>query len=124
MSYEEYKIRLESELAEVINELKTIAVENKDTGDWIAIPAIDEINGNADENVEADAIEEWDTRSAILNQLEVRHRNIKLALEKITNGNYGICEISGEPIEVARLNANPAARTNIANRDRERELSI
>lgn len=124
MSYEEYKIRLESELTEVIDELKTIAVENKDTGDWVAIPAIDEINKSADENIEADAVEEWDTRLAILNQLEVRHRNIKLALEKITNGSYGICEISGEPIEIARLNANPAARTNIANRDRERELSI
>lgn len=124
MSHTEYKNRLETELLEVVNELNSIAVKDENTGDWTAKPDFDEINSNADENVEADAIEEWDTRLAILSELEIRHRNIQLALEKITNGNYGICEISGDPIEPARLDANPAARTNISNRERERELPI
>ena len=80
--------------------------------------------GNADENVEADAVEEWNGRRALMAQLEIRYRNIKRALEKIANGTYGICEISGEPIEEERLHANPAARTNLANIDREKELPL
>ena len=123
MLYDEYKARLEAELKSVEAELKSIAVEDTNTGDWVAIPVGEDLQ-TADENTEADAIEEWDTRRAILAQLEISHRNIKLALQKITDGNYGICEISGEPIETERLQANPAARTNIANRDREKELPL
>lgn len=123
MSHNEYKTRLEVELKKVEEELKTIAVEDPHTGDWVAIPVGEDLQ-TADENAEADAVEEWDTRRAILAQLETSHRNIKLALQKIADGTYGICEISGVPIEEARLQANPAARTNIANRDREQELPI
>jgi len=123
MSHAEYKTRLETELQEVEAELKTIAVEDPHTGDWVAIPVGEDLQ-TADENDEADAVEEWDTRRAILAQLEISHRNIKLALQKIVDGTYGICEISGEPIEEERLQANPAARTNIANRDREKELPL
>ena len=46
------------------------------------------------------------------------------ALQKIKAGAYGVCEISGEPIEVERLAANPAARTTLANADREKELPL
>lgn len=123
MSHAEYKTRLETELQEVEAELKTIAVEDPHTGDWVAIPVGEDLQ-TADENDEADAVEEWDTRRAILAQLEISHRNIKLALQKIVDGTYGICEISGEPIEEERLQANPAARTNINNRDREKELPL
>ncbi len=123
MSQEEYKTRLETDLREVKDELKSIAFEDKSTGDWIAIPVSEDLK-TADENIEADAVEEWDTRQAILAQLEIQHLNIKHALQKITAGTYGICEISGEPIEEERLQANPAARTNIANRERENELPL
>ncbi|MEK7091498.1 MAG: TraR/DksA C4-type zinc finger protein [Patescibacteria group bacterium] len=34
-----------------------------------------------------------------------------MALAKIDAGNYGLCEISQEPIELDRLEANPSART-------------
>lgn len=123
MLYEKYKNQLEAELSMLVSELKTIAVKNPETNDWIAIPATEEI-GNSDENVEADVIEEWNERRAVLQQLETRYRNIVRALEKIESGTYGICEISGEPIEEERLKINPAARTNLANIDRERELTI
>jgi len=59
----------------------------------------------------ADRTEEYDERRATLATLEGRYNNIRLALKKITDGNYGICEVSGEPIEEDRLEANPAART-------------
>jgi DnaK suppressor protein len=123
MQQEEYKTRLESDLELIIAELRTIASYNDETGDWEAIPDTDEIS-SADENVEADFAEGWDTRRSIVEQLETRYRNINRALGKIADGTYGICELSGEPIEEERLAANPAARTNIANRDRERELSL
>ena len=38
-------------------------------------------------------------------------------------GTYGSCEISGEAIEVERLEANPAARTCKAHIEREAELA-
>jgi RNA polymerase-binding transcription factor DksA len=38
---------------------------------------------------------------------------IDRALEKITKGTYGICEVSGEPIPKARLQAIPQARERV-----------
>jgi len=122
MSQEEFKVRLEAELTQVTTELKTIATQNPETGDWVAVPVSEDLK-NADMNVEADAVEEWESRRAILAQLEIRYRNILRALKKMEEGTYGICEISGDPIETERLAANPAARTNLANMDREKELS-
>lgn len=121
--FSEYKTVLETELQRVTADLSTVAIHNPDTGDWMAIPDAEMI-GNADQNVEADAVEEWNGRQALMAQLEIRYRNITRALQKITAGTYGICEISGQLIETERLQANPAARTSIANMDREKELPI
>lgn len=123
MSHEEFKQQLETELVQVTSELERIAVQHPDTKDWVAKPEANTI-GNADENVAADVTEEWENRRALLASLETRYRNLTRALEKFAAGTYGVCEISGEPIEQERLEANPAARTNIANIDRESELSI
>ena len=123
MTTEPYREALESALAHVTAELGSIAHHDTHTDDWVATPDADNI-GNADENVSADTIENWNERRALMAQLETRYRNIKRALQKIEAGTYGICEISGEPIEAGRLAANPAARTNLANMDREKELSI
>ena len=121
--HEEFQIQLEAELKSITAELSTIAVNSPDSDDWVSIPDSEEL-GNADENVEADAVEEWNERRAVLAQLEIRYRNIKRALQKITDGTYGICEISGKEIETERLQANPAARTNLANMDRVKELTL
>lgn len=123
MAHEEYKETLTRSLEQVIAELHTIAQHNEQTDDWVAVPAAENL-GNADENLEADAVEEWNERRALMAQLEVRYRNIKRALGKIESGTYGTCEISGQPIEKERLQANPAARTNMANMDREKELPV
>ena len=123
MNNDEFRSKLETELARITAELTLIGTQDPTTGDWEATPNADEF-GNADENVEADATEEWGTNRSILTELETRYRNIKRALEKIEQGTFGICEISGEPIEPERLAVNPAARTTIANRDRERELPL
>ena len=40
-------------------------------------------------------------------------RQIEKALDKIEDGTYGVCEISGEPIPKARLEAIPYALTTV-----------
>ena len=120
---EEFKPQLELELTKLIKQLETVAVKHPETNDWVAVPVAEDI-GNADPNLSADAVEEWNERRALLAQLEIRYRNVTRAIDKINDGTFGQCEISGEPIEIERLTANPAARTNLANIDREKELSL
>ena len=122
IDYEKFKARLDDELANITKRLTKIAHQDKITGDWIT--SIKTRENNADPNEVADVTEEWDTNRATLGELETRYRNLKRALDKFADGTYGICEISGKPIEEERLEANPAARTNIANRDKEADLPL
>ena len=39
---------------------------------------------------------------------------VEAALERLTDGTYGLCEVCGKPIGAARLEAMPAARLCIA----------
>ena len=118
-----FKGQLEIMLDDVIVELERIAVYEKTTGDWVAKPDGGEV-GEADENVEADVVEAWNERRAVLAQLETRFNNIKRALKKIEDGTFGTCEISAEPIEADRLAANPAARTCKAHMNDEGQLPL
>lgn len=49
----------------------------------------------------------------ILDDLEVELAEVEAAIERIENGTYGIDEVTGAPIDPARLEALPAARTNV-----------
>jgi RNA polymerase-binding transcription factor DksA len=49
----------------------------------------------------------------ILDDLEVELAEIEAAIERIENGTYGIDEVTGSPIDPARLDAVPEARTNV-----------
>lgn len=118
-----HKVTLEQLLDTIIKDLERIATYNKSTGDWEAVPTGSDV-GEADENVEADVVEEWNERRATLAELETRFNNIKRALKKIEDGTFGICEISGETIESDRLEANPAARTCKAHMNEEHNLSL
>lgn len=76
-----------------------------------------ELNGIVNED-EIDDIEDMagleinnTTDQALLQKLEAEMAEINAALNKIALGSYGICERTGKPIPVARLNANPTART-------------
>jgi RNA polymerase-binding transcription factor DksA len=104
-------------------ELATIAHYNEKTGDW-EVRMDDMVSVDSDSNNIADFGEEADERIATLAELETRYRNVVRALEKIEAGTFGLCEISGEPIEEARLNANPAARTCVAHREDEYDLPL
>lgn len=55
---------------------------------------------------------------SILDQLENELAELQAALERVDAGTYGIDEETGEPIDPARLDAFPTARTNIPGADR------
>lgn len=114
-----YKTKLEAELKELTAELKTLGIHNPTVKeDWIATPEGVDTN-EADQNIGADRVEDWDERRATLSNLEGRYNDIVRALKKIEDGTYGKCEVSGEPIEEDRLEVNPAARTCKAHLDAE-----
>jgi RNA polymerase-binding transcription factor DksA len=114
---------LQKQLTEVVNQLNDVAVLDTESGDWIIrTDNIDQTE--TDENSQADAAEEADERIAIMAELENRYRSIIHALQKLENGTYGICEISGEQIEERRLIANPAARTCVHHMEAEYELPL
>lgn len=107
----QYKKLLEEESAKLKKELSDLGEQNlNNPSEWsVKAPNMDIMN--ADENEVGDRVEEIQIDSIILDELAVRYNNITLALKKIEEGTYGVCEIDGKPIEEKRLQANPAART-------------
>jgi len=102
---------LRTEEEKLVEELKTLGIENPRTDkDWIPTPG-EPANTEADMNIIADRSEEWGERRGTLDVFETRLNNVRRALKKIDNGTYGVCEICDETIEADRLIANPAART-------------
>lgn len=110
----DFKKKLEDELALLEEELQSVGRKNPDNEkDWEARSTMTEILPNDEEEV-ADKLESYDTNNSILTELEIRYNEVKKALEKINSGKgYGICEVCGEAIDPARLEANPAATTCI-----------
>jgi DnaK suppressor protein len=119
-----HKIKLEAQLTNITAELLTIGVHDDVTDDWEAIPEHGEGTTHADDNTNADAVEELDERSATLSDLERVYRDTKRALTKLENGTYGICEVGGEPIEAERLAYKPDARTCTVHMNEEATLPL
>lgn len=106
-----FKEKLETEKAELEAQLSRVAKRSEtNPTDWE--PAItDGDSAEADDNVAADNIENYEENVAITNSLETRLNDVKSGLDKIEQGNYGTCQVCGMEIEGDRLEANPAART-------------
>jgi len=107
-----FKEKLEAEKATLIEEMQKIARINPDSEkeDWEAKGA--DLNVlQADQNQRADVQEEYELNNTLLKDLEARYNNVKAALLRIEDGTYGVCTVSGEQIELDRLEANPAATT-------------
>ena len=105
-----FKKLLDEELSLLTEELSSIAHQNA-RGDWQVTPEIQEDGAEADENAQADVVEEFESRVGRLEVLEKRYNQIAGALTRIDDGTYGICMKSGKKIEEDRLEANPAAET-------------
>lgn len=114
---EKYKKLLEEEKVTLEGELQSVGVQSATNPDnWTGNAGT--LNTDAtDPNVAADAYEEQETNAGIADNLEIRLKNVHNALARIEAGTYGVCEVSGEAIEEARLDANPAATTCIAHKD-------
>lgn len=109
MDTNKFAARLEAEKSRLITELKTMAEKTMGTpGEWQAVPETAGLDTREDV---AEKFEELEERRAAEHNLEISLKAVEDALLKIANGTYGLCEVSGEPIELDRLEANPAART-------------
>lgn len=108
-----FEDKLLEEKKVIEKELSEVAKKNpSNPGDWV--PSTGETDqSKADDNTVADAFENLENNIGITTKLEIRLADINDALNKIKNGNYGICEKGDHPIEMNRLEANPAARTCI-----------
>jgi len=109
----ELKEKLEKEKISIEEQLKKFAKKDeKLKGDWDTIfPKWDGTSsGGSLLETAADEIEEYSTLLPIEYSLELKWRNINLALEKIKKGNYGICEKCGKEIDEKRLKIYPEAR--------------
>jgi RNA polymerase-binding transcription factor DksA len=109
-----YKKALEKELKILEAELKSVGRKNPDNSkDWE--PRATDVDIEASDSADtADNIENYESNTEILKPLETQYNDVKLALDKIAKGTYGMCEVDEKPIDAARLNANPSARTCIA----------
>lgn len=92
--------------------LETFATKDKNKeGDWdTRFPIWDGEVGSGAMEKAADQVEEYSTLLPIEYDLEIRLRNINLALEKMKKGKYGICEKCKKTISEKRLRAIPEAR--------------
>lgn len=114
---EYFKKKLEKELKTLDTELKSVGHKNpSNPKDWE--PGTTDVDVEASDLADtADNIENYELNTAILKPLEKQYNDVKLALDKIRKGAYGVCEIGKEPIEQERLEANPAARTCLKHKD-------
>lgn len=108
-----YQSALEEEKTLLEVQLASIGRRNpSNPNDWEPLPK--ETGQESDPVDAAELIEGYEDNAAILKDLEIRYNAVLAALARINEGTYGTCSVSGEPIEEARLRANPAATTCIA----------
>ena len=106
---EELRAALDGEKALLEEEL---AEHGKKVGDdWVGTPV--GFNENEPDDVDAaDKMEELSVNVALVGELEKRYKEIIAALKRMDEKTYGLTD-GGEPIDVERLRANPAATTII-----------
>jgi RNA polymerase-binding transcription factor DksA len=98
----ELRAALEEERGQLRQQLAGLGVE---TGDG---PAFDENFADSGQV----AAEQGETRS-LAASLSEQLDEVEHALAKFDSGTYGLCEVSGEPIPEARLEAMPATRVRV-----------
>ena len=99
----EEKRKLEAELGSIGR------VSTGNTADWE--PVLADAPQEPDVLDAAEHIEEFEERTAILHDLEIRYHEVVDALARIEGGTYGTCAVCGKAVEEERLQADPAART-------------
>jgi RNA polymerase-binding transcription factor DksA len=107
--FKQLKNKLEKERAQIEEGLKRFAKRDERLpGDWDS--KFPKWNGEASLELTTDEVEEYLARLPLEYALELKLRDINLALEKMEKGKYGVCEKCKKAIEIERLKANPAAK--------------
>ncbi|MFH1990382.1 MAG: TraR/DksA C4-type zinc finger protein [Patescibacteria group bacterium] len=116
---EELQLALEKERDLLVKELETIATPDPNVkGDWDIkhsewgenqITSQEELRSGESVN----EIDEDMKNKALSDSLELRLRDVNDALERMKDGTYGICDFCKKEIPIERLEANPAAKTDI-----------
>ena len=119
------KDQLEKERAQIEKNLKTFAEKDeKVEGDWdTRFPNWNKGGSSGNMEIAADEVEEYSTLLSLEYVLEIRLKNINLALKKISASldqtvsdelnQYGFCEKCNKKIAIERLKVYPEARTCI-----------
>jgi len=104
--------KLKKEKVSVEALLKEFAKKDKELkGDWDTIyPSFNGVSGGGILETEADEFQEYESKLDVEHILELKLRDINLALEKIKKGKYGVCENCGKKISQKRLKVSPEAR--------------
>lgn len=108
----ELKGKLEKQKTLLETELHKFAEKDKNLkGDWdTRYPQHDGGVGSQALEDAADQVEEYVTLLSIEHNMELRLRDINLALDKIKKGKYGTCGRCGKKISEDRLKIYPEAR--------------
>lgn len=105
---EQLKTKLAEEKLSIEKELESFAKKDENIQHNWDVKHPNRENGNMEE--EADETQEYDNLLSLEHSLELKLRDVALALEKIERGNYGKCEKCGKEIEEERLLAYPEAK--------------
>lgn len=115
MLIEQLKKQLLEEKAKIESDIGEVAEQNhksKGKSRWlIRLPFFGK-RQTAEQDENADQVEEYIEELSVERQLEIRIADIDSALSKMENGIYGKCEKCSKEIEGARLRVNPEARTH------------
>lgn len=104
---EKFKKELEEQKKSLTKELESFATKDDvPKGDWETKYPNRE-NGSTEE--EADEVQEYDNLLSVEHSLELKLKNVDVALEKMEKGEYGKCERCKKEIEENRLKAVPEA---------------
>ncbi len=105
---EELKSALEKEQTALKKQLATFAVEDPNLkGNWDAKPLNAE---DTDLDEKAGEAQEYDNLLSLEHSLELKLKDVDMALEKVSSGGYGVCGKCGKEIEEKRLMVCPEAR--------------
>ncbi len=104
------KDKLEKERDILVEQMKDMGKMNPETGEWEATPEEMDYR-EIGQNDMADRFEDFEAKSSMIKTLEPRLNNILRALKGLNLESFGKCEVCGKDIEMARLEANAAART-------------
>jgi DnaK suppressor protein len=101
MAMSTYKERLQQELDETREEIKRLEERLEGKGEYGL--------GKGDPG-----IYEWEMCLALKQRAESKAQSLEMALRKADEGDYGVCEVCGQPIDPARLAILPHTKRCIA----------